>query len=289
MTTHATREGSATDPNGTAERLLVPLSGAAKDERALPVAAAVARRLAVPVTLMSTVVDELLEERLRRYLDRVAGEFGLTDVAVEVVVGGHPPATIAESARRLDALPVMASSGHLLTHGRYLGSAAAWVLRESRRPALVVGAHCSGEEWFDPRRVIVPIDGSPTARRAVPLGAWWARRLDVPLQLTTVLDREADRELRRVGDEAAFVESNQLARIASELRRSDPDVVVDWDVLHDLHAGRAIADLAGDDGLVCMTTHGRSGMAAVAMGSITRAVVRAARRPVLAWCPPDLG
>lgn len=289
MTSSAITTG--TEPSDVLDvtRVLLPLSGAEKDERAVPVAVAAARRLQAPLVLMSAVSDDILVARLEGYLGRI--DEGIADVAtsIEVVQGPNPLKAVAALCGP-ETLPVMATSGRLLIHDTYLGSAGAWVVRESHRPVVLVGPDCDVDAALDIDRVIVPVDGSQLGDRAAPVGVAWAERLGVPLWFVTVLPEvEPAKVVEAVGSDLAVAESNHIRSLARELGRRHDDLDLEWEVLHGRDAATAITSFAGPRGLVCMGSHGRTGLSAIAMGSVARKVVRHAAQPVVVWCCPEIG
>lgn len=270
-------------------RILLPLSGAEKDERAVPVAARLAERLGLELTLMSAVSDEVLESRLRRYLERVDETVEGPTTSITVVQGPNPLKTIVAECGE-GTLPVMATSGRLLIHDTYLGSAGAWVVRESHHPVVLVGPDCVAATAFDVERVIVPVDGSPLGDRAVDVGVDWARKLGVPLWLVTVFPEVEPPEVEKaVGHDATLMETNHLRSLCREVGRKNPDLDMEWDSLHGRDAARAIVDYADGAALICMGSHGRTGLPSIAMGSVARKVVRQAVQPVVVRCCPEIG
>ncbi|MFP3901290.1 MAG: universal stress protein [Acidimicrobiia bacterium] len=116
------------------------------------------------------------------------------------------------------------------------------------------------------RRVVVPVDGSPFAERALPVAAWVARALGGGTYLVQVVPSD---------DEAEPV----IRYLDSAARRHG---VTSWDVLRGDDVSEAIAGILTDDepGLPCLATHGRDRSAAV-LGSVAEAVVERVAVPVV--------
>lgn len=166
-------------------------------------------------------------------------------------------------------------------------------------------------------KAIVPLDGSDYANRI----ASTVRRLinlqpGMELHLVTVLDQKAihgrtDHVVVEPPGTGAgqvhvrlplprVVESHgeALERAALETRRcleafgqrEFEGAVVTGHVAWSEHAPQAINQLADelDADLIVMAAHGRSGISHVVAGSVTEAVVRTARRPVLVQGPSVL-
>jgi nucleotide-binding universal stress UspA family protein len=117
-------------------------------------------------------------------------------------------------------------------------------------------------------RVIVPLDGSRLARRAVPVAAWLARQRDAELVLVRVVGDAAAAVAADLDLEATLAESGLTGRCA---------VVDGRDV-----AGRIIAEAARTPGaIICSATHGGDRLAAAAPTATTTALLRRARCPLV--------
>ena len=117
-----------------------------------------------------------------------------------------------------------------------------------------------------PRNIVVPLDGSAFAERAIAV----AHKLTAQTggRVTLMTAREDDDPAR---------EYDYLQKAAAE---HGPANVL---FVQDRQAAPAISVVAEDDGehLVCMTSHGRGSLRWAALGSVTEAVIRESRVPVL--------
>jgi nucleotide-binding universal stress UspA family protein len=130
--------------------------------------------------------------------------------------------------------------------------------------------------------ILVPLDGSPLAERALPYALSLARRSDSRISLVRATeahtpsgaDTLADRAGARLRAEA------ELTLVAARVRANE--IPVDTCV-YDAAAPDAILHAAEAEqaGLVVMSTHGRSGVGRWIYGSVAEAVLRHARVPVL--------
>ncbi len=120
-------------------------------------------------------------------------------------------------------------------------------------------------------RVVVPLDGSPPAARAIPPARSLAERTGASLLLMT----------------AARDPHVQAAREHLEERAAELGLDrVETAVVRDSSAAEAILTEARDPNtVVCMSTHGRSGIGQVLLGSVAEAVLRGSERPVLVIGP----
>lgn len=135
------------------------------------------------------------------------------------------------------------------------------------------------------RRILLPLDGSDLAHRAVPFAATIAKKTGQTLLLLRAVDpvgssNDADTELLMQDavdalNAAAQALSAQGVRVETQVVNDPPDV--------------AILDAAADPdtALIVMSTHGRGGLDRWLHGSVADAVLRESPAPVLVI--PSLG
>src|SRR4051794_7835471 len=104
------------------------------------------------------------------------------------------------------------------------------------------------------KTIVVPLDESPLAERALPVAAWLARELEGELVLATC----------RIG-EGAFEDDSYLERQASSI--GVPGVRTS--VIEHRLPGAGISELVETlpDPVLCMTTRGRGGLAETLLGT----------------------
>ena len=132
------------------------------------------------------------------------------------------------------------------------------------------------------RTILVPLDGSPEAERALPLATALARAAAARLVLvrcawvTGVPGWETERRQEVATQEA----DDYLRPIAGELRLQD--VRVDFRAIA-AHPGQGILWTLADEhaDLVVMTTHGRTGVGRFIYGSVAETVLTQSHVPVL--------
>lgn len=142
-----------------------------------------------------------------------------------------------------------------------------------------------------PVRILVPLDGSELAAQALPVAEALCRQLSARLDLLSVLQPVV---LPYVGGEP-YIPGEVYVQIDAE-RTQEAQKYLDTKaqaarehgVLTQTHLDRGepasrLVDLAQELGsaLVVMTTHGRTGLARFALGSVADRVVRAGAAPVL--------
>lgn len=115
-------------------------------------------------------------------------------------------------------------------------------------------------------RIIVAVDGSPFAERALPVAGWLARLLAADLHLVEVAGSE----------EEAEGANRHLDSVARRFPTTSWDVVRDQDVAR----GLALTIARIPRSLACLATHGRDRTAAL-VGSVAMALLESRDRPVL--------
>lgn len=256
----------------TPTRIVCPLGGDERAERALPSAVDAAELTNASLELLSIVEDPHIVARRRSHLEGVRASLepiGGLIPSIDVIVDPHAPRALAERAGASDTMMVMATSSQPLLHSGYLGSAAERTTREAHQPVLLVGPH-NEVRLRDVERVVVPCDGSHLSEAALPAAKAWADRLGVELWVVTSIDPGT---AGRSGGADPDGEARYVRRIATELGAS-------WEVVHGSDVAKSLVQWAGP-AMIAMTTHGRSGLSRIALGSVTTAVVRWATGPVL--------
>jgi nucleotide-binding universal stress UspA family protein len=254
--------------------MVVPLDGSTFAERAVPVARELARRIDAHVLLMTTHWDDSQARRRTEYLESFAAELG--DVPTEVVsVDDHPNAPAIEHvlAAGADRIVCMTSHGRGRLSWAVLGSIAEEVVRQSRRPMVVIGRHCRDEWPGDARHLLVCVDGKSADEPVVPVAVEWAKALGLDVQVAVVvhpLDLEVGGFPREIVDAI-------VARFAAG------DVHATPVALRGSYTSGAIADYAGETpvALIAMNTHARGVGGRLALGSVAMGTVGLAVCPVL--------
>jgi nucleotide-binding universal stress UspA family protein len=139
------------------------------------------------------------------------------------------------------------------------------------------------------KRILVPLDGSPLAERAIPVAARIARTADATVVLVRVVRAPIEYESALITTPtwvppADLKERDEATRDLAEAEaRDDLSGLATERHVYAGAAGpviRATAQTGAVD-LIVMTQRGRGGLARLVLGSVTTAVVRAAETPVL--------
>lgn len=299
--------------------ILVPLDGSALAEQVLPHVRALAPLLSANVHLLHVVSEadryhllfddpqglgesgrplgpdrewEVLRKNSETYLQEQVeklGAFGL-DADFEVRLGS-PPELIAEASDRDGiCLVAMATHGYSGLRRWALGSVTDKVLHAAKTPVMVVrGAEqpIAGERAI--RRIMLPLDGSELARKAIPLASELAISARAELLLFTVAVpplMEAPETMAALGpyDEAVAKARDRLVEelgpYAEQLKQHE--IKVTPLALTGMVA-EAIVDEAARTrtNLIVMATHGAAGLRRWAMGSVADKVLHATTTPLI--------
>lgn len=133
------------------------------------------------------------------------------------------------------------------------------------------------------KRIVVPLDGSVLAASAVPVAATLAQRTDAAIALVRVVESPDEIRARVSAAERERREDARadLATVAAQLRH-DHDIPTTIAIRQGSPVDNIVAlasDLEGD--LICMATHGRSGLRRVIVGSVAEQVLHDALVPVM--------
>jgi len=136
-------------------------------------------------------------------------------------------------------------------------------------------------------KLLVPLDGSHTAEKALPYARYLAQEENLVIELLSVVDvanmathMTAERALHldTMVDDAARASEKYLQAVAGTLTAAKIKIMVDSGRPEEVIIAKAAAE---EDTLITMATHGRSGMNRWLLGSIAEKVLRGASNPVL--------
>jgi nucleotide-binding universal stress UspA family protein len=282
------------------ERVLIPLDGSAAARGALSRVERLLREAGSQLILLRVVDEPTIvvteypglvaqmanpgqaESEAQAYVDGLATELKTSGMRVATrVMTGRAAESILRIAEREQATSIA-----MATHGRSgvmrwaMGSVAEKVLRTSKLPLCLVRSSDTPpqEEPRDWQHVVVPVDGSPLALQAVPTAAQLAKLLDLRVTVVHFVSDYAGKAAMPVGQQ--YLEQARVAFAAHEvdveldLRRGDPAAgLVDYGLMDVRPENRA--------DVVCMCSHGRSGVRRAVYGSVTEKLLRHAVVPLL--------
>ena len=284
------------------DEIMVALDGSEKESRAIAVGLAIADLAGASIHLVQI---------LQAPTDRIAGQAELLGVDEAALVGrpaaGHRLTQLAHSlaakTQHLVTRAVLESEdipGALVDHAQargvlavvmgtraarsvglaLVGSVADRVMRESPRPVVLVppGASYMEGKRVQLARVLVPLDGSELATRAVDCLMAMPRAHAVECVLVEVVqnsidrteaERRLDAEAQRIRDSGGVAETCVIQRsdVAEGISGAVREVLVE---------------------MIAMSTRGAGGLRRLVLGSVAEGVVRAAEVPVLLLTPKML-
>jgi nucleotide-binding universal stress UspA family protein len=292
------------------KRILVALDGSRLSENVLPYTRFLAKRLQISVTLlrvaspqsqnpMSTAERVLpgdvaadASRTFCNYLKKVADSFPKPSTVDCIVAVGDPAEVIVDRAGTdIGTLIIMGTHGISGVRRWLLGSVAEKVLQMTTNPLLLVrGGHALKTIEAPVKTIVVPLDGSALAEKVLPHVSDMATKLDLeivllrvyalpliyrdsqhyyppyPDQLIENLKEEAEKYLDQ---KAAQLKKNGLGQVScASLEGDSAEQIIDF-----------ARKMPGS--FIAMSTHGRSGIARLILGSITGRVVRHSSEPVL--------
>jgi nucleotide-binding universal stress UspA family protein len=294
-------------------RILVPLDGSRLAEQALSCAMTLGRGLPAELVLFRAVslpsdvqealdgaglkpgpIMEQLETEAHEYLEAMSLLLAKTDLNFSRVVRhGLAADAIVDCIEEVDVqLIVMASHGYTGIKRWTHGSVAERVLQSASVPVLLVRAKEEVSKGLPEacpcRRILVPLDGSRVAEQALPAVTPIARALGGEVTLFQVPIVYASGSL--IGEwylpwQGNFETADQASQdyldgLASDLREQGIEAsTATWVG----PVAESIIDYAevNEVDLVAMCTHGRTGLARWAMGSVADRVLRAGGKPIL--------
>jgi nucleotide-binding universal stress UspA family protein len=289
------------------QKILVPTDFSDGAQRACEIAARLAKPLGASIHLLhvlhlpvQTITPEVPVVPMGYWRDVVASaESAVAELQRKLEAEGLrvstevledlPGFAIAHSAARAHAdLIVMGTRGTTGIKHAVFGSVAERTVRTAPCPVLTVKADGQAQEApFQLRNILVGMDFSPSATRALDLAQEFAKRAggaqlillhayDIPIELEPYLIEKGEPALEHLSKDVIAELEVMLARLKSAglsaeyvARRGRPE-----QVLIEVARERS-ADL------LALGTHGRRGLSHLLLGSVAERVVRSADCPVL--------
>ena len=294
------------------QKILVPLDGSKLSEAVLPYAGFLAKAFGAEVSLVH-VGEPVLEEHApehKVFLDQISGQmlaYGkayLNDQARRLQQKGISAKGEVLLGRAADEIATYADQQGMDlvamgTHGRAglarwrYGSVANELRNRLPMPILLIrpmeelseAAAAAREPLL--LRVVVPLDGSQVAEQALVHARELASRLELEVHLLRVVSRPAPTYIGPEAVEYYYDLESELEKVATEYLQTTQRTLeqqglrVTSRIFHG-YAADNIVDYAEalDQSLICMTTHGRTGLGRVIMGSVADKVLQEAAEPI---------
>lgn len=279
--------------------ILLPLDGSELSEGAISYAVAVARATGAKLLLMTAwegsdvdlsrtypdVARELAGLADEYYVSYLRGVTQLAkDIPIETIVRRGDPSDeiLTVIKERKPDLLVMASHGRSGLSRWVYGSVAGRLVREASVPTMVVGPKVLERDRRPERiaRVMVPLDGSPLAERALEYATPLADALGASLALVRAVRWAAqaypytlpDAYVPQIDQELADGAREYLQRVAAGLTAAQPPTI---HVLRGIVVDSLLDFIERESiDLVIMTTHARSGLARITLGSVADRLIQ---------------
>lgn len=250
-------------------KVLAPLDGS---ERAEAAAQWLQHLPASRITLLQAFASDATDQvQAESYLSGARNRLFTPERHVATfAVAGCPADTIVQAASDAD-LVIMGTRGSGAGGRLLFGSVADRVARHSPAPTLLIRNNAPTSVG-KPTRIVVPLDGSPAAERALPLASNLAATLGCALHLVTVNEATPGQDVADSPEVAHYLErqTRELAArgitVTTEQRLGDP-------------AGELLAVVSPSD-LLVLTTHGRGAARRWQIGSVAEKLLRKAAAPV---------
>ena len=288
---------------GVFKNALVPLDGSDESARILPYVTQIAQRLGAKLLLLNVLdpnesgipqtdfpkyavdADGRARQYLRHHIARLS-EQGVT--ARAWISTGEPSEQIVGVAAHQGCdLIAMTTHGRTALGRGILGPTTDRVVHSSPLPVLTISPVAEGQGREPISRVLVPLDGSELAERALPHAEFLARGTSAQVLLVRFVSAMQIQLLDQLPAGVAEVQAaaeaeaaEYLDRVAGTLRRAGLEVDAATPVGH---VAGSIMDIASENPgtMVVMASHGRSGVMRWAIGSVAESTVRGSGVPVL--------
>ena len=259
----------------------VPLDGSETSAAVLQAVAPLARALRASITLMSVVERPDIPPERKPWLEGIAAGLreGDIEVAVELRVGAAAEEILAFGRAKSPLLVAMATHGRRGLDRLRLGSVTEEVLRRSDVPLLIARPDTAGARG---KAIVVALDGSPLAEAILPDVVLLAKATGRSLDLASVALPAVT--AGGIGEfPMYFPQQDPEPYLKEACRRVSAEGVEAKPVALSGRAASALLTYAAESGagFLALTTHGRTGLRRVLMGSIAEEILRSAPCPVL--------
>lgn len=235
--------------------------------------------------------DDEIVELEKRHLSMIAKKISKDRPLRTISRYGKAYREITEVAREINAdLIVTTTHGNTGMKRALIGSTAEWIVRYAPCPVLVIPSSVAdrkGATWSaNIQKILVPVDFSEASIGALPYASALAERFGAGLALVHVAEIPPNAGFDYIP--AATVHEDMVKSAEKLLERIQKEVfpevgrseavVVSGTPYHEIT--RAAQRMKAD--MIVLTTHGRTGLKHILLGSTAERVVRYAKCPVLA-------
>ena len=282
------------------EKMLVPLDGSELAEQAIPYVERLAQKLKSEVILITVCLPgDPLERALAEYVKRRAEKIqSLGMKARSLCIEGEPAVSIINFAEKNNVGLIVISTHGKTGVGQWpLGNIANKVVQRSNIPVFLVRSSHPGKTpaGSELRKILVNLDGSHFSEAIIPYVEKLAKGMNSEVTLLRVIESAKLPQLAAYREREKY-EKDFMAKMEREAERyldkkktamESKGVNVNSAFLIGKPV-EAILQYAEDksSNLLALTTHGFSGIAKWAYGSVASKLIEGSPKPILLVRPP---
>ena len=262
------------------QKILVPTDGSPESEAVFAAIMPLVRAYAPEVPVLYVIEDPEQSFMPPARVAKACSALRASNVNAHLELRQGTPADEILRVARERKVDLIAIS----THGRggvlrlIAGSVAEEVLRKTELPLLVTRPNTPVHEW---KRIVVALDGSERSEDILPDATQLARKLGASIDVVRV----ASPVVVAGASEAPIVlpPEDPMPYLRTFVGKLESQGIQARAVAFEGRASEAILGhlKASGASLLCMTTHGRSGLARILLGSVAEEILRKAPCPVL--------
>jgi nucleotide-binding universal stress UspA family protein len=262
------------------KKILVTADGSAESESVFAAIMPLVRADDPQVSVLYVIEDPEKSFMPPARLAKACGALRGAGVNAFLEIREGPPAEEILQAAREKKSDLIAMS----THGRggvarlIAGSVAEEVLRRSKVPVLMTRPETPVQAW---KRIAVALDGSERSEAILPEAAALAKKLGAVLEVIHVIHPVVAGAAGEIP--VVLPPKDPMPYLKGVLKRLEAEGLPPQVAILEGGTSQAIVRHleASGAGLLCMTTHGRTGMTRILLGSVAEEVLRKAPCPVL--------
>lgn len=267
--------------NQTKNRILIPLDGSPAAEAVLATIMPLVRARPSEVLLLRVAEATEVSPAISAYLERAATALSVHGVQVshDLALGRPAPAILSFARENQCTLIAMSTHGRTGLSRALVGSVTEEVLRHADVPLLACRPTARPIEV---KRILVALDGSPVAETILPDVTRMALTLSAEIHVVRVavpivmVGGLTDYPMSFPPDDPMPYLNEVCTRLRTSGVRAEPIALVGGPAVELTRHAEACGA-----GMICLASHGRTGVARLVLGSIAEAVLRSAPCPVL--------
>lgn len=261
-------------------KILVPVDGSTSSESVFPAIMPLVRAFGPDVLLLHVIENPAVPYTAPERVSSARSALRAANVKASIVLrDGHPADEILRVAREKGVdLMAMSTEGRGGVRRLIAGSVAESVLRQAEVPVLLTRPGIPVHDW---KTIAVALDGSARAEEILPEVVRLARTLNATVEVL----QAAQPVIAAAAGESVVVlpPADPMPYLQGIVERIKAQGVKAVPVGLEGPAAEAVVKRLKDAGtsLLCLTTHGRSGLQRLLLGSVAESIVRHAPCPVL--------